>query len=543
MVEVKLRSDAISDGPSSLQGLMEALAIRKQTARNTMNDMGLGSAEREKAAAEFAHCQTELTQLALRQIQAIESNSRPLWDAMESLSQRKTAAAAVLRDTSRSPLERKEAEKEVAFCQWELEQLAERQIEAVDGSKPKSKAESIPSEETQKSKLDWHFRDAMEALALRKQQARVMMNNPDLSEEERKQAAMTFAHCQTELGQLATKQIQAIETNTKPLLDAMEALTARKEAAVLLLQNSALTPIEKSVAEKELAYCQAELEQLAAQQMQSLKLHEAALESPPVRSTGLFPIALTPTVAQYQGLGCIPFTDLSEIIPPPAALFLSSRPPAECEAWLLSAKHIGAILDVTNAHSSTAGSPCASPWGPDIRYLNIPVFDTSETDLKAYFAPAVDFIHRARGEGISVLVHCEQGISRSVSCVLAYLVIHLRRPLLEAYRLVEARRPIACPNPAFCLQLMSLEPVREECLLAVILLERTCSDLKQQGVTAALLTKAIIRHHPDWWTAVSELRQQRQTQGKAAKFSRSRSLLPKMLGTLSHMHTLEKPPK
>lgn len=55
---------------------------------------------------------------------------------METLSQRKVMAAAILQDVSRSPLEKKEAEKEVAFCQWELEQLAERQIQSVDGSKP-----------------------------------------------------------------------------------------------------------------------------------------------------------------------------------------------------------------------------------------------------------------------------------------------------------------------------------------------------------------------------------------------------------------------
>lgn len=54
-------------------------------------------------------------------------------------------------------------------------------------------------------------------------------------------------------------------------MDAMEALTLRKEAAASLLQCS-LTSIEKSLAEKELAYCQAELEQLAVQQIQSLKL-------------------------------------------------------------------------------------------------------------------------------------------------------------------------------------------------------------------------------------------------------------------------------
>lgn len=524
--------------PPLWQASMEVLAIRKQTAREAMHNTALDSEERARAAAEFTHCQFELEQLAKRQITAVETNSRPLLDAMEALSLRKKAAALLLQEkgSSLGVLEKHAAEKEIAYCQSELEQLAMRQIYTLqpDAAKTNLSATRKESWVDTHAASDWQLRDAMEALSIRKQASRAVMTNTGLREEDRKQAAEEFSHCQIELEQLALQQIRAVESNTRPLMDAMEALSRRKRAAVALLQDAGQTPIDRSAAEKELAFCQSELESLATQQMQFLKINTSSYTEQPFRPSGLFPRVLSPVpIAPYKGFGCIPFEDISEILSPPSALYLSSRPPLICEAWLTSSKHIGAILDVTNAHSCDAGTACVSPWQPGIRYMNIPVFDTSETDLTCYFTSAVDFIHRARGDGLNVLVHCEQGISRSVSCVLAYLVVHLRRPLLDSYRLVEACRPIACPNPAFCMQLMSLEPASEECLLAVILLERGCADLKRQGVTAAMLTKAILHHQPDWWAAVSELRSQQANKAAGSspskvKINRSKSILPKI---------------
>ena len=60
-------------------------------------------------------------------------------------------------------------------------------------------------------------------------------------------------------------------------------------------------------------------------------------------------------------------------------------------------------------------------------------------------------------EGKVVLVHCIQGISRSVSIVIAYLMVFRRMSLRAAYDLVRSQRPRAHPNPGFILQLLTLE--------------------------------------------------------------------------------------
>lgn len=69
-------------------------------------------------------------------------------------------------------------------------------------------------------------------------------------------------------------------------------------------------------------------------------------------------------------------------------------------------------------------------------------------------AAALDGALRA---GRSTYVHCLMGMSRSVSVVLAYLVVHRRVRLADALALVRARRPIAYPNLGFLLHLIAIE--------------------------------------------------------------------------------------
>jgi protein-tyrosine phosphatase len=204
------------------------------------------------------------------------------------------------------------------------------------------------------------------------------------------------------------------------------------------------------------------------------------------------------------------FADIHEILPSPAGLFLSSRPPRLAEA-LLQKKGIGAILDVTCAHAMIEHFAAAnSPWTPKMKYMNLPVFDTEESDLKRYFVPAIAFISDARKAGLGVLVHCEQGVSRSSSCVIAYLLSERNLSLIDAYREVVRCRAIALPNTSFLLQLMSFEQEqkgkdtdREECLLSVVLLERELvPGLKDLGVTHRHITRALQQHPANWPLAV-----------------------------------------
>ncbi|GAX74335.1 hypothetical protein CEUSTIGMA_g1784.t1 [Chlamydomonas eustigma] len=67
---------------------------------------------------------------------------------------------------------------------------------------------------------------------------------------------------------------------------------------------------------------------------------------------------------------------------------------------------------------------------------------------------AVSSLHTLRG---GVLVHCSEGKSRSVTLVLAYLILTQRWTLKQALNHVRACRPVACPNAGFMSRLVQLD--------------------------------------------------------------------------------------
>lgn len=63
--------------------------------------------------------------------------------------------------------------------------------------------------------------------------------------------------------------------------------------------------------------------------------------------------------------------------------------------------------------------PADSP-SSGFRHIRIPVKDVDYADLLIHLPRACEFIHQALKEGGIVLVHCEQGLSRSATVVAAY---------------------------------------------------------------------------------------------------------------------------
>uniref|UniRef100_A0A915DSD4 protein-tyrosine-phosphatase n=1 Tax=Ditylenchus dipsaci TaxID=166011 RepID=A0A915DSD4_9BILA len=60
-------------------------------------------------------------------------------------------------------------------------------------------------------------------------------------------------------------------------------------------------------------------------------------------------------------------------------------------------------------------------------------------------------------EGNNVLVHCEVGVSRSVTVVAAYVMRHFEWSAEKALMFIQKARPIACPNQSFIQQLSIFE--------------------------------------------------------------------------------------
>ena len=92
-------------------------------------------------------------------------------------------------------------------------------------------------------------------------------------------------------------------------------------------------------------------------------------------------------------------------------------------------------------------------------YLLLPISDTEQQSIGAVLPHALALIGDAHKSGGRVLVHCMQGVSRSVTLAAAYLVSRdgPRWPLNKTMRRIRAVRPQAKPNVTFCMQLAHLE--------------------------------------------------------------------------------------
>lgn len=93
----------------------------------------------------------------------------------------------------------------------------------------------------------------------------------------------------------------------------------------------------------------------------------------------------------------------------------------------------------------------------DFSYMNVPVSDDGGEDLFATLDTCIDFIDDAGKKGERVLVHCVQGISRSASVVIAYLMRNHGWSLQAALKHVREARPIIRPHKGFLHQLLRYE--------------------------------------------------------------------------------------
>ncbi|KAJ7359583.1 hypothetical protein DFH08DRAFT_921747 [Mycena albidolilacea] len=79
--------------------------------------------------------------------------------------------------------------------------------------------------------------------------------------------------------------------------------------------------------------------------------------------------------------------------------------------------------------------------------------DTEETDVLVHFVPAITFIQAELDKGRGVLVHCQAGMSRSVTIVAAYLMYTKNIDTQAALDIIRQARPNIDPNPGFLQQL------------------------------------------------------------------------------------------
>ncbi|WJX41070.1 Very-long-chain (3R)-3-hydroxyacyl-CoA dehydratase [Trifolium repens] len=95
---------------------------------------------------------------------------------------------------------------------------------------------------------------------------------------------------------------------------------------------------------------------------------------------------------------------------------------------------------------------------PDLfTYKNFSVCDTENSDIGVLFDEACDFIEDVERGGQRVLVHCFEGKSRSVTVLLAYLMLRKNFTLLEAWNAMRKVHRRAQPNDGFAKILQELD--------------------------------------------------------------------------------------
>ncbi|CAM1321057.1 DUSP3 (predicted) [Pycnogonum litorale] len=91
----------------------------------------------------------------------------------------------------------------------------------------------------------------------------------------------------------------------------------------------------------------------------------------------------------------------------------------------------------------------------NIKFFGVEAIDVSPFRLERYFHQTADFIDEALSDDGCVLVHCQQGVSRSTTLVLAYLMIKKNMSVQQAMKQVRKHRDIL-PNDGFLKQLCDL---------------------------------------------------------------------------------------
>jgi protein tyrosine phosphatase len=94
---------------------------------------------------------------------------------------------------------------------------------------------------------------------------------------------------------------------------------------------------------------------------------------------------------------------------------------------------------------------------PGISYKIVCISDSPTVKISEKFEECFEFINSALQAGGVVLVHCFQGVSRSATIVLAYLMTYKKMTLDRAVAFLKSKRSIISPNFGFINQLRAYE--------------------------------------------------------------------------------------
>lgn len=105
---------------------------------------------------------------------------------------------------------------------------------------------------------------------------------------------------------------------------------------------------------------------------------------------------------------------------------------------------------------NTAGDICESRFPEHFQYLTYYLKDTNNEEISLLFYKTLSWIQSAMDSGGRVLVHCREGVSRSATMIIAYLMWRFSLSFEAAHERLRQTRPICNPNTGFTFQLLLL---------------------------------------------------------------------------------------
>lgn len=103
------------------------------------------------------------------------------------------------------------------------------------------------------------------------------------------------------------------------------------------------------------------------------------------------------------------------------------------------------------------GFVCPEFFKGDLVYKTLWLQDRPSEDITSILYDVFDYFEDVREQGGRVLVHCCQGVSRSTSLVIAYLMWKQRQSFDDAFQYVKAARGVTNPNMGFACQLLQCQ--------------------------------------------------------------------------------------
>ena len=100
---------------------------------------------------------------------------------------------------------------------------------------------------------------------------------------------------------------------------------------------------------------------------------------------------------------------------------------------------------------------CMESFPPGVKYCHLKLSDSPNFRIIKYLDKASAFINQAQSNNGIILVHCQLGISRSTTCVIAYFIKYLGYTAMSALNFIKTKRAQVMPNFGFLNQLLIYE--------------------------------------------------------------------------------------